>query len=99
MLSAMESFQLEFNFENKSAEENYLSQMQRQIDTACGTMSKVRRKLFAELGAMRDKLDKVTRRNESLEREIMRIKGEKIEWLYCQDDFLITVHDRERAIS
>jgi len=85
----MESLQLEFNFESLSPTDAHLSQMQKQIDLACESMGKVRRKMFAELGSVKSHLDKVIKKNAELEKELMRLRGDKIEWLYCHDEFLV----------
>ena len=40
------AIQLKFNIENKSPEDNQLSNMQNQIDQMCESMGKVRTKTF-----------------------------------------------------
>ena len=45
--------QLEFNIENKSADELRAEIMQKQIDALSDSLTKVRKKLFAEVGALK----------------------------------------------
>lgn len=90
------SVQLEFNLDNKSPEEVKEAIMQKQIDEACESMDKVRRKLFAELGQLKKEWAQLKQENEELKKDMGVLKNQKIEWTYGQNGLLFGIKDYHR---
>lgn len=87
------TIQLEFNLENETTENIKLASMQKQIDIMSESVGKVRKKMFAELGEVKKLLHTLKTENETLKKEIRELKGEKIEWLYPESDYLFAVKE------
>lgn len=87
------TIQLQLNLENESPENLKLNAMQKQIDVMNESVGKVRKKLFAELGEFKKLLHLLKGENENLKQSIREIKGEKIEWLYTQEDSLFEIKE------
>lgn len=87
----MDSAQLEFNFDNMSPKDLLLAQMQKQLDEACTSMGKVRRKMFAELGEFRRQVDLLLQENAKLKHQMMKMAGQKTDWAYWKDECLFMV--------
>ena len=88
--------QLEFNFDNKTPEEMTLYMMQKQIDKLCGSMDKVRKKLFAEQGEMKKLCVSLQKENEELKSTVKELKYGKTEWVYGQDGCLFDVSKHQK---
>lgn len=84
----MECIQLELNFDNESEENVHLFNMQRQIDTLCGSMGKVRRRIFSELGEMKKMYADLLKENEVLRARINDLKHANKDWVYDKEGFL-----------
>jgi hypothetical protein len=80
----MNSIQLEFNLEDLSEKDLALLQMQKQIDAACESMNKVRKKMFSELGEMKRSIAILQQENIELRQKLK----ERTEWNYQKDDCL-----------
>jgi hypothetical protein len=90
--------QLEFNIENKSADELRAEIMQKQIDALSDSLTKVRKKLFAEVGALKKILGDVLIENEHLKDVLGKQKHDKIEWLYkTENGCLFDVRESQEA--
>lgn len=87
----MKSMQLEFNFESAGETDTRLTQMQKQIDDACESMGKVRRKLFSQMGELKKEMAALQIENEMLKEKIRNITNEKIEWEYEKEDCLFDI--------
>jgi len=85
----MDCVQLEFNFDNVDPRDLHLAQMQRQLDAACESMGKVRRKMFSELGEFKHVVESLVRENAQLKHQIMKLSGQKTEWRYWTNEFLL----------
>ncbi len=85
--------QLELNIENKSAEEVHADIMQKQIDALCESLTKTRKKLFAEVGALKKMLGEILIENDRLKDALSKTNHEKVEWLYKQDECLFEVKE------
>lgn len=83
-----DNIQLELNFQDKSFQEMTLESMQKQLDSMHESMSKVRRKLFGEMGEMKKLYAALFAENESLKIKINSISNEKTEWFYKTGDAL-----------
>lgn len=95
---AME-IQLEFNFDNKTPEEMTLYMMQKQIDKLCGSMEKVRKKLFAEQGEMKKLCVALQQENEELKSTVRELKHGKTQWTYGQNGCLFDVSKHQEIAS
>ncbi len=84
----MPEIQLEFNLDNKSAQEIELSIMKKQIDQMSESMGKVRRCLFAEMGQMKKLYIQLQKENIDLKATLRELMNEKPEWVYAQDGCL-----------
>ena len=93
----MEYVQLEFNVENKTPEEVWMSMMQKQIDLVCESAGKVRRKLFSEMGEMKKLYSELKQENQELKTLLRGIHNEKTEWIYTQNENLFHVREYHRA--
>lgn len=93
----MESLQLQLNIDDLSDSELKLQNMQRQIDAACSSMDKVRRKLFAEQGEWKKLVLAMQVENLELKQKLKEISGEKIEWTYQKEGCLFDVQDPLQA--
>ncbi len=80
----MNSIQLEFNLEDLSEKDLALLQMQRQINSACESMNKVRKKMFSELGELKKVISVLKQENIDLRQKLK----ERTEWIYHKDDCL-----------
>ncbi len=92
--------QLEFNFEGLSAEAMTLKMMQQQIDKLCGSMEKVRKKLFAEQGELKKLCILLQQENEDLKSKVKEIGHGKTQWVYGpdrQDGMLFDVRKYQEA--
>ena len=85
------TLQLELNIDNLSPNDFALQQMQRQIDDACESMAKVRRKMFAELGQLKKQMAILQKENAELSALIDSLGDKKIEWDYHRDDCLFDI--------
>jgi hypothetical protein len=65
--------------------------MQKQIDAISASSGKVRRKLFAEIGALHKICVEMQRENVELKQMLNVLRDEKIEWNYIQNDKLFEV--------
>ncbi len=83
--------QLEFNLDNLSPKDLHLAQMQKQLDEACQSMGKVRRKMFAELGTFKHELERLMQENSQLKHQMMLMAGQKVEWSYWKDECLFKI--------
>ncbi len=87
--------QLEFNFENKTPEEMTVYMMQKQVDKACISMEKVRKKLFAELGEVKKLCAIMKQDNEDLRSKLKEFTNVKTEWTYGQNGCLFDVRKHQ----
>lgn len=62
----MLAIQLEFNLDNKTAEQLALVDMQKQIEEMMDSLGKVRRKIFSEVGEIKKLCATLQRENEEL---------------------------------
>jgi hypothetical protein len=91
--------QLEFNLECKSDEELRAELMQKQIDALSDSLTKVRKKLFAEVGALKKVLGEVLIENDHLKDILRKDKHGKTEWLYkTEDGCLFDVREPQEAM-
>lgn len=91
--------QLEFNFENLHPKDLHLAQMQKQIDAACESMGKVRRKMFKELSVFKGQIDDLQQENARLKHQVLQLSGQKLEWKYWTNDQLFEVCESNRELS
>lgn len=89
--------QLEFNFDGKTAEEMTLYHMQKQVDKLCGSMEKVRKKLFAELGEVKKQYVTLQQENEDLKSIVKELRYGKTQWTYGQNGSLFDVRKYQEA--
>lgn len=89
--------QLEFNFDGKTPEENALFHMQKQIDKLCGSMEKVRKKLFAEQGELKKQCVTLQQENEELKSIVKELRYGKTQWTYGQNGSLFDVRKYQEA--
>lgn len=66
----MTALQYEFNLENLSESELQMKSMQSQIDEACESMGKVRRRLFAQMADLKKDMFEIKQENESLRAQL-----------------------------
>ena len=86
----MNAIQLEFNIESVPEDEHRMSQMQKQIDDAVESMGKVRRRMFHELGAMKQAIAALQAENIELKQMVRKLTNQKIEWIYGEKEQLFT---------
>ena len=91
--------QLELNIESKSEEELKSEIMQKQIDALSESLTKVRKKLFAEVGALKKLCGELQQANEILKTSIERVDPEKIQWVYGEGESLFQVEAQEVAFG
>lgn len=88
IVSAMEATQLELNLVDLSPSELKMHQMQAQIDAACDSMGKVRRKLFAEWDAAKKEIQALRTENASLREKFALTNKPTTEWIYGHGEHL-----------
>lgn len=93
----MNEIEYELNLDNASETDVKFSNMQKQIDGACESMNKVRKKLFAENGEMKKLYQKLTNEMEDLREQVRRLQSEKVEWVYGTGDCLFDVRESKQA--
>lgn len=86
----MNAIQLELNIDNRSREDMRLYYMQMQLDAACESMDRTRKKLFAELGQLKKQYADLVRANAELKASL---RTEKQEWRYLDNDCLFEISD------
>jgi regulator of replication initiation timing len=86
----MEATQLELNLQDLSPQELKMHQMQAQIDAACDSMGKVRRKLFAEWGETKKEIAALRLEKAEL-REKLSAPSKKTEWIYGHGEHLFAL--------
>lgn len=89
--------QLELNIESKSEEELKSEIMQKQIDALSESLTKVRKKLFAEVGALKKLCGELHQANEILKTSIERVDPEKIQWVYGEGESLFQVVEAQEV--
>lgn len=87
------TIQLQFNLDNETPENIKLDAMQKQIDVMSESVGKVRKKMFAELGEVKKIMHILKTENETLKQEVRLLKGEKIEWLYPESEYLFAIKE------
>lgn len=75
------SVQLEFNFHEKSEEDQALDLLQNQIDSLNESVGKVRRKLFAELGDLKKEVLALKEENERLSSHLRALGQGNLDWM------------------
>ena len=104
----MTDVQLELNLEECSPEEMKLYLMQKQIDEACLSMDKVRKKLFAELGVAKKMISSLQASNELLKDsnaqlwDLLKAQSHEkqepeTQWSYGKNDCLFDVLEYKEA--
>ena len=91
IVSAMDATQLELNLQDLSPEQMKMHQMQAQIDAACDSMGKVRRKLFAEWGEAKKEIQALRQENAEL-RQKLAPQSPKVDWVYGHGEHLFALH-------
>ena len=86
----MEATQLELNLQDLSPQELKIHQMQAQIDAACDSMGKVRRKLFAEWGEAKKEIAALRNENAELRQKLV-LQPPKTEWVYGHGEHLFAL--------
>ena len=86
----MEATQLELNLQDLSPAELKMHQMQAQIDAACDSMGKVRRKLFAEWGEAKKEIAALRTENAELRQKLV-LQLPKTEWIYGHGEHLFAL--------
>lgn len=89
----MNAVQLEFNINDESSECFKLSSIQKQIDDMNTSIGKVRRKLFSEVGELKNMCEGLKKENEILKQKIRELTNEKTEWVYEKGDSLFDVRE------
>jgi hypothetical protein len=89
--------QLEFNLENKSPQDFRFEFLEKQLDKMNESMSKVRKRLFAEVGQLKKLHEDLYKENEHLKSILREMRNEKIEWIYKKEDCLFDVAEREKS--
>jgi hypothetical protein len=74
-----------------------MAEMQVQIDAMAESMGKVRRKLFAKMSELERAYLSIEAENHDLKCAIRDIRGDKMEWLYCQNGSLF--EEPQKSIS
>lgn len=94
----MSAIQYELNMENQSEIDVKFSNIQKQVDAACASMDKVRRKLFAENGEMKKLHQKLIIEIDDLREQLRRLQDEnkKVEWVYGEGDSLFNVRESKQ---
>ncbi len=80
--------QLELNIENNSLIDSRLHELQLQIDAINASMSKVRKKLFAQVSELQKTCMSLELQNQDLVRKLRELSQEKEEWKYLEGDNL-----------
>lgn len=93
----MTAVQMEFNIDNKTDTELQLSLMQKQIDAACESMGKVRRKLFSQMTELKKEMAEIKLENEALKLKLGELTNEKAEWVYNKEGYLFDVREHQEA--
>lgn len=93
----MEAIQLELNLDNLEGNELTFSQMQKQIDDACESMGKVRRKMFAELGEVKKLVNLLQIENNELKEQLKNLKKEKNNWSYQHNGYLFSLSENKQS--
>ena len=91
IVSAMEATQLELNLQDLSPSELKMHQMQAQIDAACDSMGKVRRKLFAEWDAAKKEIQALRQENAALREKFALTNKSTTEWIYGHGEHLFAL--------
>lgn len=94
-----ESIQLEFKIDNRSPEEMKIHLMQQQIENMQDSMSKIRRKLFSEVGELKKLYSELMQENEILKSTLETLKNDKQKttWNYEQEGYLFDVQQYKKA--
>lgn len=87
----MEATQLELNLQDLSPQELKIHQMQVQIDAACDSMGKVRRKLFAEWDAAKKEIQALRQENADLKEKFALTNKPKTDWIYGYGEHLFAL--------
>jgi len=85
--------QLDLNLECKSAEQLRFDIMQAQIDAMHESMGKVRRKLFAEMTAVKRICEELQRENATLKASVNDQAISKVEWIYGRPGSLFEIQE------
>ncbi len=86
----MSDIQLALNIENLSPADLKLVEMQKQLDEKCESMDKVRRKVFAETGELKNQVAVLRMENQELA-EKLRALAPTEQWLYKTNGFLFDI--------
>lgn len=87
--------QLTFNIENSAS----ALSLEEKISEACESMDKVRKKIFAEMAALKKEMQALKIENETLKSKMENLKNDssqltsKSQWGYGQDSCLFTMRD------
>lgn len=87
----MHEIQLELNIDNFSRDDLRLQEMQKQIDSVCESMGKVRRKLFSEMSEMKKIISELQTQNIELREKLRQMSNERVEWDYRKEDCLFDI--------
>lgn len=86
--------QLELNIDNRSVEDVRADIMQKQMDAIHESLTKTRKKLFAEVGNLKKLLGEILIENDRLKDALSKTNHEKVEWIYKQEDSLFDVKEK-----
>lgn len=87
----MHEIQLELNIDNFSRDDLRLQEMQKQIDSVCESMGKVRRKLFSEMSEMKKIISELQTQNIELREKLRQMSNERVDWDYRKEDCLFDI--------
>ncbi|HMG15006.1 MAG TPA: hypothetical protein VK590_06145 [Saprospiraceae bacterium] len=88
----MNAIQLEFKFDDNSVDDPLLH-LHKRLDDMNASNTKVRKRLFMELGILKKLCYTLKHEVECLQDIIKDIKNEKTKWAYAQGDYLFNVQE------
>ena len=86
----MAAIQLDFNFIDDNHD---IRMLQKQLDAISDSVTRTRKRLFAEIGELRKAYAKIALENAELKNKLNAICGEAIIWDYICDDQLFKLRE------